>query len=83
MVIKGIDRGQCLAANDFVIMVSFVFNLCDTLCIHDRKVRKVPSTKEDWYMYLQRLSENKSAFACRGVVVNELRNLVLVSVTAY
>jgi hypothetical protein len=27
LVIKDIGRGHCLAANDFVLMVSFVFNL--------------------------------------------------------
>lgn len=36
MVIKDIYRGQCLVVNDFVPMISFIFNLCDTLYIHDR-----------------------------------------------
>jgi len=47
MVIKGIYRGQCLIVNDFALMVSFVFNLCNTLYLRDRKLRKVPSKKED------------------------------------
>jgi hypothetical protein len=44
MVIKDIYRGQSLVVNDFVPVVSFVCNLCDTLYIHDRKVS---SKKED------------------------------------
>ena len=46
VVIKDIYRGQCLIVSDFVLMLSFVFNLCNTLYIHDRKLRKVLSKKE-------------------------------------
>jgi len=36
MVIKDIYQGQCLVVNDFVPMISFIFNLYDTMYIHDR-----------------------------------------------